>query len=73
MAWVLLHSPDGDDIGEQQEKADDLEVPAPGKVLKGHHDQRHHHQSTEEDLGQAVHLQVKQADLWDGAAGGACA
>lgn len=56
MAWVLLHSPDGDDVGEQQEEADDLEVPAPGEVLKGHHDQRHHHQSAEEDLGQAVHL-----------------
>lgn len=62
---LILCVPDGDDVGEQEEEADDLQVPATSEVLKGHHDQRHHHQSTEEDLREAVHLQVKQADLGD--------
>lgn len=58
-------SPDGNDVGEQEQKADDLQVPAAGEVLQGHHDQRHHHQRTEQDLGEAVYLQVKQANLGD--------
>lgn len=56
-------SPDGNDVGEQEQEADDLQVPAASKVLQGHHDQRHHHQCTEQDLGEAVHLQVKKANL----------
>lgn len=32
-------------------------------MLEGDHDQGHHHQGCEEDLRQAVHLQVKQANL----------
>lgn len=67
----MLRLPDGNDVGKQEEEADDLEVPTAGKVLKGDHDQRHHHQGTEEDLGEAVDFQVEQADLWDGAQRGA--
>lgn len=32
-------------------------------MLEGHHDQRHHDQSTKQDLCQTVHFQVKQSDL----------
>lgn len=55
--------PDGHDVGEEQQEAEDLQVPASGKVLQSHHDQRHHHQRPKQDLSQTVHLQVKQADL----------
>lgn len=63
---LALSAPDGDDVGEQEKEAEDLQVPAPGEVLEGNHDQGHHHQGSEEDLREAVHLQVKQADLRDG-------
>lgn len=65
MPRLVLCSPDGNDVGEQEEEADDLQVPAASEVLKGNHNQRHHHQGAEEDLGEAVHLEVKQADLGD--------
>lgn len=63
---LALSAPDGNDVGEQEKEADDLQVPTPGEVLEGDHDQRYHHQGSEEDLREAVHLQVEQADLWDG-------
>lgn len=64
--WELSSAaplPDGNDVGEEQQEPDDLQVPTACKVLKGHHDQGHHHQSPKEDLGQAVHLQIKEANL----------
>lgn len=56
-------SPDGNDVREEQQESDDLQVPTACKVLKGHHDQGHHHQSPKEDLGETVHLQIKEANL----------
>lgn len=56
-------APYGHDVGEKKQEAEDLEVPTSSKVLESHHDQRHHYQSSEQDLCQAVHLQVKQAHL----------
>jgi len=55
--------PDGHDVGEEQQETEDLEVPAACKVLQGHHDQGDHQQRPEQDLGQAVHLQIKQSHL----------
>lgn len=55
--------PDGNDVGEEQQESDDLQVPTACKVLKGHHDQGHHHQSPKEDLGETVHLQIKETNL----------
>lgn len=55
--------PDWDDVGEKQQEAEDLQIPTAGKVLEGHHDQRHHHQSPKQNLGQTVHFQVKEANL----------
>lgn len=56
-------APNGHDLREEQQEAKDLEVPTAGKVLQSHHDQRDHHQGTKQDLGQTVHLQVKQTHL----------
>lgn len=55
--------PDGHNVGEEQQEAEDLQVPATSKVLQSHHDQRHHHQRPKQDLRQTVHLQVKEANL----------
>lgn len=50
-------------MGEEQQEAKDLEVPAAGEVLEGHHDQGDHDQRPEQDLSQAVDFQVKQTHL----------
>lgn len=60
---VFESLPDGHNVREEQQEAEDLEVPAAGEVLESHHDQGHHHQSPKQDLSQTVHLQVKQTHL----------
>ena len=56
-------APDRHNVREEQQEANDLEVPTAGKVLQGHHDQWHHHKGPKQDLGQTVHFQVKQTHL----------
>lgn len=56
-------APDGHDVREEQQEAENLEVPTAGEVLEGHHDQWHHHEGPEQDLSQTVDFQVKQTHL----------
>lgn len=62
-SMLVKPSPDGHYVGKEQQEAEDLKVPAASEVLQSHHDQRDHHQSSEQNLGQAVNFQVKKANL----------
>lgn len=44
-------SPDRNYVGKEQQEAEDLKVPAASEMLQGHHDQRNHHQGSEQNLG----------------------
>lgn len=56
-------APNGHNLREEQQEAENLQVPTASKVLQAHHDQRHHHQGPEQDLSQTVDFQVKQTHL----------
>lgn len=66
--WTLapprvLGSPDGDDVGEEQQEAEEVAVPRACEALQRDHDERQGHEGHEQRLGQPVELQVQQTDL----------
>ena len=41
----------GDEVGEEEDEAEEVEVPRPVEPLQAHHDHRQHHRRREENLG----------------------
>ena len=42
---------DWDEVGEEEDEAEEVEVPRPVEPLQAHHDHRQHHRRREENLG----------------------
>ena len=54
---------DGDEVGEEEDEAEEVEVPGAVEALQAHHDHREDDGGGEQDLGQVVELLVEQPDL----------
>ena len=56
--------PDGDDVREKHDESEEVAEPRTHKPLQRDHDNGQNHLGQEQGLGEAVQLQVQQADLW---------
>lgn len=59
----FLNLPYGNDVGEEQEKAEETAVPGTWESLQGHHDNREGNQRQKQRFGQLIELKVQQTNL----------
>ena len=58
-----LNSPYGNDVGEEEKKAEETEVPGACESLQGHHDNREGNQGQKWCFGQLIEFKVQQTNL----------
>lgn len=56
-------APDGNDVGEQDHKAEEVPEPRAHEALQRHHDDGQNQLGQEQGFGEAVQLQVQKAHL----------
>jgi hypothetical protein len=54
---------DGDDVGEEEDEAEELDDPLALEVVQGHHEEAEEDHAEEEEFGELVELQVELAYL----------
>lgn len=59
----ITEVPDGDNVGEKHDESEKVAEPRTHKSLQCYHDDRQNHLGEEQGLGEAVQLQVQEANL----------